>query len=865
MRFTLKNYQSEAVRDALQRLGQAKDMFHRYGSLSQFSLAATTGAGKTVMAAAIIEALFFGSDEFDVEPDPGAVVLWFSDNPDLNAQSLGRIQAAASELDGRLRIIENSFSEKSLQPGMVYFLNAQKLAKGNRLVRGAVPDKPDEPRLFQPAPDLAQRTIYDVIRNTVEAEGRTLYFVLDEAHRGMQDNKDRQSIVQRLINGDSGAPPMPVVFGISATVQRFTDAMKKMTNRTALPPVEVDSALVQESGLLKDDIVLTIPTESGAFDTTLLRQAVRKIKSSSEAWAAYASEQDEADPVVPLLVVQVADKPSSADLLRVLDAIYEEWPDLPYDAVANVFGQFEGRTHPDILVGQQGVPYISPQRVQDAKHIRVLLAMEAISTGWDCPRAEVLVSFRTRNDATYVHQLLGRMMRTPLARRIPCNEVLNSVDCLLPNFDRQTSTAIAQMLMKGKTALDDDGDDGDDRDETARRVLFDPVVLQPNPDVPESVWVLLEQLPSVTIPRKHVKPIKRLSALAVALSKDGLVNEAVAKAAQHLCKVLDGRAVQYADKVDHAREDVLTMTGEEARGRVGAEGFSYTAFEMSADARAIEDAYQQATRLLSTDLASAYVDHLAGDDADGDDLLEANIQVAALARVPEIVTDVEEEADDLARTWLTQTRVARKGLSDTRQAEYDRLEGMSTQPERISLLAPKVGQQDRKVREKDGTERDLPTRRLHLLAAEDGTYPVTLNDWETKVLDSEMKQPGFKGWYRNPSRNTKESLAVAYKDAQGEWGAVRPDFLFFGTNHLGEPVADLVDPHGHHLADAMPKLRGLADFAEKYGTEFRRVESVAETGGVLRVLDLTKHYVRQAVRDATSAKGLYESDLASDY
>ncbi len=75
-------------------------------------------------------------------------------------------------------------------------------------------------------------------------------------------------------------------------------------------------------------------------------------------------------------------------------------------------------------------------------------------------------------------------------------------------------------------------------------------------------------------------------------------------------------------------------------------------------------------------------------------------------------------------------------------------------------------------------------------------------------------------------------------------------------------MADLVDPHGHHLADALPKLRGLADFAERFGTEFRRIESVAETGGELRVLDLTKHHVRQAVRDATDAKALFESGLA---
>ncbi|MCT1997062.1 DEAD/DEAH box helicase family protein [Brachybacterium muris] len=861
MRYTLKDYQADAVGEVLNRLTQARDLFHRYGSLSQFSLAATTGAGKTVMAAAVIEALFFGSDEFDFEADPGATVLWFSDDPSLNEQSRARIQAASSELDSRLRVIENTFSQATFAPGMVYFLNAQKLREGGRLVRGAEPDNPNEPRLFKPTPDMVQQTIYDVIRNTVEAEGRTLYFVLDEAHRGMKAGKDRETIVQRLINGGSGAPPMPVVFGISATVDRFTQAMKKATNRTGLPPVEVDSALVQASGLLKDDIVLTIPREEGTFDTTLLRQAVQKVRESTAVWADYAAEQQEAEPVVPLLVVQVADKPTEADLARVLDAIYDEWSDLPLDAVAHVFG-----THTDLMVGQQSVPYLAPQRVQDAKHVRVLLAMEAISTGWDCPRAEVLVSFRPRSDSTYIHQLLGRMMRTPLARRIPGNEVLNSVDCLLPHFDRKTSTDIAQMLMKGKTAVDDsDQGEGDEEVQKSRRVLFDPVRLEPNPDVPKDVWDLFEAIPSVTIPKKNVKPIKRLDALAVALSKDGLVEGAVAKAQKALCDALDGRAVQYKEKVAKARQDVLTMSAEEARGRVGKEGFTYKAFEVAADTRAIEDAYQYAARLLSKGLAGAYVNHLVGPEEEDLDLLEANIIVASLGRVPEIVSEIEAVADHLVRQWLTQTRVARKGLTDERQVEYDRIEGMSTQPERISLTAPKVGQADRKAREKDGTEHDLPQRAHHLLADPEGNTPVDLNDWERKVLDAEAQQPGCKAWYRNPARATKESLAIAYKDGTGDWKAMRPDFIFFGSQHDGKIVVDLVDPHGHHLSDALPKLRGLADFAEQYGSEFRRIESVAETGGVLKVLDLTKHHVRQAVRDATDAKALYESALARRY
>ena len=106
---------------------------------------------------------------------------------------------------------------------------------------------------------------------------------------------------------------------------------------------------------------------------------------------------------------------------------------------------------------------------------------------------------------------------------------------------------------------------------------------------------------------------------------------------------------------------------------------------------------------------------------------------------------------------------------------------------------------------------------------------------------------------------------MAYKDEVGDWKALRPDFIFFGTNNDGSVAVDLVDPHGHHLSDALPKLRGLAEFAERFADYFRRVESVAETGGVLRVLDITKPRVRQAIRDAQSAKALYESEVASDY
>src|SRR5690606_37206033 len=124
----------------------------------------------------------------------------------------------------------------------------------------------------------------------------------------------------------------------------------------------------------------------------------------------------------------------------------------------------------------------------------------------------------------------GRMIRTPLARRIPGNELLNSLDCLLPFFDKKTATAVAEMLMRGATSKEGDEDETGSGGGEGRRVLFDPVILRRNPAIPAEVWACFAGLPTVTIPSRDVKPIRRLTALAAALSRDGLVEDAVAKA-----------------------------------------------------------------------------------------------------------------------------------------------------------------------------------------------------------------------------------------------------------------------------------------------------------------------------------------------
>lgn len=132
------------------------------------------------------------------------------------------------------------------------------------------------------------------------------------------------------------------------------------------------------------------------------------------------------------------------------------------------------------------------------------------------------------------------------------------------------------------------------------------------------------------------------------------------------------------------------------------------------------------------------------------------------------------------------------------------------------------------------------------------------------MLVKEMKRPRFQFWYRNPSRPSQDSLGIAYTEDQ-QVKIMRPDFIFFSDQEDGTTVADIIDPHGTQYSDALPKLQGLAKYAESYGAVYRRIEAVAEVKGKLRVLDLTDVKMRKAVAEAVDIKSLYAGTLASDY
>jgi type III restriction enzyme len=856
MKFTLKDYQEKAVQETLVNLGKARRRWRTDKDRHSFSLTAPTGAGKTVMAAAVFEALFHGDDSYDFDHDPGAIVIWFSDDPSLNEQTRGRLMESADRLrSSDLVTIETTFNKPRFEPGKIYFINSQKLGKNSLLVRG-FDGEADGGMFPETKPDMHQYTIWDTIRNTIDDPELTLYLVLDEAHRGMGSlsstaQSEKSTIVKRLINGEKGVPGIPVVLGISATVDRFNRAMAQAQGRDSLQNVVVDATRVQDSGLLKDTIALDIPDEDGNFRSVLVRRAANKLKDSSHAWAAYTEDQG-GESVIPLLLLQVENKPDSAGIGRDLDAIFEEWGDLPRDCIAHVFGD-----HTAQQFGGYSVPYVAPDRVQDEKWIRVLIAKEAISTGWDCPRAEVMVSFRSAKDLTHITQLLGRMIRTPLARRISGDDRLNSVDCILPFFDKKSVDQVVNGLKLG-----------DDTTPPIGRILINPVDMTPNSEVTNEFWSKFSSLPSQTRPQRGAKPPIRLTALAHELAVDGLLPGAGKLAHQAMHDFLDSFIAARTDEFEAKKKSISTVGGRTVLANLLERKTDTATFQMLADGVVIDDAYRRVQRILSPDIAKTYTEARANQHEDADDdfeaaLIEAREEIAALGLLENIQQHFDAAAKELSDKWLVSYSSEIKKLPGERQEAYRQVTALSRDAQQIDLALPLTRREATMVREANGTEHKLPHYIAHFLCDADGKYPAELKGWEQSVLESEMKRDGFKFWYRNPDRPSQDSLGIAY-EVDEDTRLMRPDFLFFAMN-AGHVVVDIIDPHGHHLADALPKLQGLAKYAEKFAEHYRRIEAVADVGQGLRKLDMTNGDVRAAVWQASSAEALYKSAIAGNY
>lgn len=820
MKFTLKDFQEKATREALAKIRKARSIYDASGVPVSFSLSAATGSGKTVIAAAVVEALFNGNDEYGFDADPKAVVLWVTDDPSLNEQTRYRFMQASEDITFmRLRTIDDGFDQETFDTNVVYFLNRQKLAKSSNLVK---------------VRDGRNFTLWQTIQNSIASDDIHLYMMLDEAHRGLgvqktKDVNERQTIYSQLIDGREGERPMPVVIGISATIDRFDFAMQGRRERTSLQSVVVDSRDVQESGLLKDTIKLLIPNESGSFDTALLSEACKSLNQATERWANYRRREGLDNPVVPAMVVQVPNKVENDVLYQLCEQISNEVAGIDRArSFVNVFGE-----HSDLSLGgtKYIVQYVEPQRVQEMTEVRVIFAKEAISTGWDCPRAEVLYSMRPGKDKTIITQIIGRMVRTPLARRIESDQLLNSVACYLPRFDRDTTAKVAAKLL---------GSDGDDDDTISqnpgRRVLTTPVTVNWDESLDEGVREAFQALPSVVTPRSTASQTDRLFQVTGRLALNGISEEVDSEELEWLCDFLDWERKKYKGDYNGALNGVITATLRELTASRVDKTVDEQSMRIDADMPLVEDAYHDAQRMLGHEATREYTAHVLMTEAVRDSLRTKAI-VGALSRVPQIKDDLQKECEDRADGLISHYRDEISSLSEEAQSSFDDLKAKSTKPQLSQMIVPDAREVDSCV-EQDGKSLPLPTYQKHVLSnGDDHTVPALLNEAERYVLAAELARKSLVAWYRNPSGAGKYSLQIPWFDGE-IYRSMQPDFVFFSRNNDGTIVPSIVDPHGSFLSDSIPKLRGYVKYVRDFGDRFRRIETVDKVDGAYLYLDL---------------------------
>ena len=433
MREELISFQQTAVSKLLAEINSAVAYHKVDGRPQVIAFRAPTGSGKTIVMTTVMEDILNGTETTVEQPE--AIFVWLSDSPQLNEQSKTKIIQKADQIRPSqcITIEDDSFDQEMLDDGMIYFLNTQKLGKSSRLVSGG---------------DSRTYTIWQTLQNTAVQKGDHLYVIIDEAHRGMRAGDaaaKATTIMQKFLKGSEadGLDAMPIVIGMSATDERFRRLVGTISS--VRHDVDVHPDEVRASGLLKDRIIITYQEQDSIDDMVILQAAADEWKDKCEHWNYYCETQH-SQQVRPVLVIQVENRSSgSASATEIGECLsriesrtgarFSEYE------VVHTFGQTA-----TIEVGGLKIHHVDASDISDNKKIRVVFFKENLSTGWDCPRAETMMSFRHAQDATYIAQLLGRMIRTPLQRHIDVDETLNEVRLFLPHFNRDNVEFVTEAL-----------------------------------------------------------------------------------------------------------------------------------------------------------------------------------------------------------------------------------------------------------------------------------------------------------------------------------------------------------------------------------------------------------------------------------
>ena len=389
--FALKPFQETAI-------SQLKDEFLTLWKLPNQNIPlvfkSPTGSGKTIMLAQFLR---------DIVSDPrfagnDVAFVWFSFSEDSYEQSKKKLfdyYGGASELD---LIDLNDLSREKLRQNDVFFINWQKIkgkSKDSRKLRR----------------ENEQGLTFDNFINETHEAGRKIVVIIDEEHIG-SDTELALEVVDGLIKPK-------ITLRVSATPKYIP------TRADTAGYVEVKRSDVVEAGLIKEKIIFQTEEDLRQKtvkkldqDEMLLELAFAKRLELVELYKKLGVE------VNPLVLIQLPND----------DQATKETGDTTKQTIVLEYLKRKGVKSDEIAVWLSKEKENLEDLEKSNSPVSFLLFKQAAATGWDCPRAGVLVMFREIKNPTFAIQTVGRILRMPFGMHFAHPEL--NLGYLYTNYKR---------------------------------------------------------------------------------------------------------------------------------------------------------------------------------------------------------------------------------------------------------------------------------------------------------------------------------------------------------------------------------------------------------------------------------------------
>ena len=374
---TLKNFQQKAIEGILDHVRTILSG----NAVKTVILQSPTGSGKTFMMSQVINKL--ATDQSFDHVD--MCFLWVSIGKGaLHEQSYRSLKKTFNGYPD-CHLIENEFTggRDKINRNEVVVLNWEKLRTKDNATG-------DWKNILMK--DKERNNFIDVIQNTKD-EGRKIVLIIDESHSST-DTERAKELRDEVICPD-------LTIEMSAT--------PVLSGEASLYKVEPNDVI--NEGLIKKEIIINenidkISNDELDSEKLILEAAYQKQKELKQAYI------DEGIDINPLVLIQLPNSDEGDKKKDVVEKFLE----------AKGVSQDKGNLA--VWLSEEKVNTETPYLIPNNSSVDFLIFKQAIDTGWDCPRASILIRFRETKSLVFEIQTVGRILRMPEAQHYN-NEALN--------------------------------------------------------------------------------------------------------------------------------------------------------------------------------------------------------------------------------------------------------------------------------------------------------------------------------------------------------------------------------------------------------------------------------------------------------